>query len=241
MKDDPELQNIINELSSDDGKKNIRTYITKQHNHSNKLLNEYIESKEYALWRMRLFRLTIKSRDNAVREVIKKAKNRPIIIGMGDAGFSSNSKGEKSVPTSGILKSFYKQKFIYHKPIQIVPIDEFKTSKMCCDCFTETVYKSAPGKQLRNVFCKQCFTRHPKQLIDFTNSFEFNYNCQCDNIIKIKKFGKSIRLKQCNSEFCNGKCYDRDIMASKNMLTCLYDEYIGNSRQKCFCREKKEN
>jgi hypothetical protein len=25
------------------------------------------------------------------------------------------------------------------------------------------------------------------------------------------------------------------------MLTCLYDEYIGNSRQKCFCREKKEN
>lgn len=236
MREDIELQNIHNDLSLDNGKRNIQTYITKQHNYSNKLLNEYLESKEYALWRMRLFRLTVKSRDNSVREIIRKANNRPIIIGMGDAGFSSNSKGEKSVPTSGILKAFYKQKFIYHQPIKIIPIDEFKTSKICCDCFTETVHKSAPGRQLRNIFCKECLTRHPKQIIDFTQSYEFNYTCQCNNIIKIKRFTKSIRLKQCNSVVCHGKCHDRDIMASKNMLTCLYDEYIGNARLNCFCR-----
>lgn len=241
--DKPDLKDALEQLALDNGKKNIESYITKVSNYSIILLNEYLISKEYALWRMRLFRLSKQSKDLAVRRFIEKAgKNRPLIIGIGDAGFPSSGKGEKSVPTTGMLRSFIKSKFIHHQPIKIISINEFKTSQCCSSCGFQTVPKPVSNTQRRKVYCNSCHS-FKVEFVNFEDTSTVHLNCfnnNCDNQITLKKFPGSIRLKKCNSVFCNGRCYDRDVMASRNMLWCLQGLHYGFERPEPLCRIARE-
>lgn len=237
--ENPEIQNIINQLSLNNGKKNIENYITNISIYSVELKKEYIHSKYYALWKMRLFRLRKKSKDLAVREIIKKADGRPLVIGIGDAGFPSSGKNEQSVPTTSMIRSFVKQKFIYHQPIKLICIDEFNTTKRCSSCGMENVPKTVSSLQRRNIFCKSCFSFR-REMVDFQNhsSMEFhchNTECQSDPIV-IKRFTKSTRVKQCNSSICQGKCRDRDIVASRNILQCVINIAHEIERPHYLCR-----
>lgn len=154
----PHLQHALVVLSEDSGSLNIVLYIQKISLHHQILHQEYIINKERALWKMRLYRFKKRSLDLAVRRILEKAKDRPIVIGIGSASFPSTSRGEKAVPTTALMKAFIKAHYRHHKRVILLNIDEFRTTMCCCACgsVTEGKIKADGRRSTRLRSCTMC-------------------------------------------------------------------------------------
>jgi hypothetical protein len=62
------------------------------------------------------------------------------IVAYGDAGFASSGRGERSVPTVAMRQAA--RRFSR----RVVEVDEFRTSKTCCDCGAVLLPVRVPGK-----------------------------------------------------------------------------------------------
>jgi len=159
----PHIQPALQALSQNNGTKNIVQYLTTLEVHYDTLKHEYLIDKERALWRMRLYRLKIRSLDKAVQRVFKKAQGRPIVLGVGSARFPSTGPGEKSMPTTQFVRMILKAKYKYHNKVKLLGINEFKTTVCCCGCGTETkavflTNLNPPRLSRRLRLCTQCNT-----------------------------------------------------------------------------------
>ncbi len=159
----PDIQTALQDLSQNNGTKNILHYLTTLEVHYDNLKQEYLIDKERALWRMRLYRLKTRSLDKAVQRVFEKAQGRPIVLGVGNAKFPSSGQGERSMPTTQFVRTILKAKYKYHNKVKLLGINEFKTTVCCCGCGNQTtpVYLSnlnppRPSRRLR--LCTQCNT-----------------------------------------------------------------------------------
>lgn len=94
VQQNPALQQALVSLSEENGVLDVETYIQKVSDYSQILVTEYIMDKERALWAMRLYRLKKRSQDLAVRRILVKAGDRPLVIGIGNGKFPSTGKGE---------------------------------------------------------------------------------------------------------------------------------------------------
>lgn len=129
-----QIQNPVANILSQNGTENIVNYITTVSNNIEALENEYLQDKERALWKMRLYRFKKRSLDNAVNKVIQKHKNRPIVIGIGDATFAPTGRGEKAVPTNQFVKALQKGLRRINRKSKLLSIPEFRTTLCCCAC-----------------------------------------------------------------------------------------------------------
>lgn len=154
----PPLQQILVNLSEDNGTLNMSLYIQKVSIHHEVLQQEYIADKERALWKMRLYRFKKRSLDLAVRRILEKAKKRHVVIGIGSASFPSTSKGEQAVPTTSMMKAFIKAHYRHHKRVILLNIDEFRTTMCCCACgnVTEAKVKADGRRSTRLRSCTMC-------------------------------------------------------------------------------------
>lgn len=158
VQSNPQLKVALTDLSEDNGTLNVVVYIRKVNTHHQVLHDEYIIDKERALWKMRLYRFKKRSIDLAIRRILVKAKDRPIVIGIGSASFPSTGKGEKAVPTTSLMKAFIKAHYRHHKRIVLLKVDEFRTTLCCCACgnVTEAKVKVDGKRSARLRSCTKC-------------------------------------------------------------------------------------
>lgn len=162
----PIIASTLNTLSANGGKKNIQQYTQSVSSHFETLKREYIEDKERALWRMRMYRLKKRALDKAVQCVIERCGKKDIVIGIGDAGVLPTGPREKSMPTNQIVKVFLKAKYKQKtRKIKIVSINEFKTTVCCCACGCDTspfiLNNGSRSRRLR--LCTECIQGDPKR------------------------------------------------------------------------------
>ena len=124
--------------------------------------SEFLIDKGRALWRMRLYRLKTRSLDKAVQKLFDAAKGRPIVFGIGDANFSSSGRGEKSMPTTHLIKVFKKGMNRYiHKNNQVLKnhvrfeiVDEYNTTQKCSRSGEQTTAANAEYVYVHTANCK---------------------------------------------------------------------------------------
>ena len=134
--------------------------------------NEYLISKERALWRMRMYRLKTRSLDNAVQKLFDAAKGRSIVFGIGNAKFASSGRGELSMPTTTFARFIKKGVNRYVKrtnaKAMFYGIDEFRTT-MCCSRggeVTEAAMLGNGSRSRRLRFSAYCQQQNSKGLRD---------------------------------------------------------------------------
>jgi hypothetical protein len=138
---------------------------------------------------MRLYRLKKRSLDTYVGKIFKLGKNRPFVVGLGDATFASSGRGELSMPTCQIGKAFLKAKRKHNHRVILQEIDEFRTTKCCCACSGETTSKVKANGRLAEA-AAPCAPRK--------NSMRLRLCTNCnDSIVKLR---------------------DRDVQAARNIL-----------------------
>ena len=91
---------------------NIFDYIATQHAHSFVLIQEHVHSKFYSLEKMRAFRWQRSSLDRTANDFLDSSRvpGRRLVVGIGSGGFPHTGRGEKSVPTKGIIKALFQAK-----------------------------------------------------------------------------------------------------------------------------------
>lgn len=127
------------------------------------LVNEYVRGTWYASWKMLLWRrkrmVLAQHYSNLIRTHVPKGA--AVILGRGNAGFSSTGKGETSVPTSRVgLEQFRALRALRTRnPSLQVPLCEDRTTMTCHHC----------GNVLQNVIgdnetvlrglkeCRECY------------------------------------------------------------------------------------
>ena len=134
----------------------------------NDMRNEYLINKERALWRMRLYRLKMRSLDRAVQKVFDAAKSRPIVFGIGEANFAATGRGEQAMPTTQLMRAFKKgeQRYIHRKGgmlknyVRFEMIDEYMTTQKCSRSGEQTTVpmtgNNVLSRRLRfSAYCQQ--------------------------------------------------------------------------------------
>eukprot|EP00210_Caulerpa_lentillifera_P007086 g6779.t1 len=134
---------------------NILSFIQAQNLHRQVLVAKHINSKFYSFRKMRAFRLRKAALSKASNALINSAiePNRRLVLGIGNANFSSNGRGSKSVPTTSLMKAIQEAKRTKElelnkganwNPITILNIND-------SDC----ILKWCRTRQ--NPFCPLCF------------------------------------------------------------------------------------
>jgi len=99
----------------------------------------------------------------------KHPASRGIIMGVGNASFAPNGKGETSVPTKGIVKlliKYFKSRGI---EFRIVSINEYKTTKCChmCGNDLDNILDSITSRVIRGLkSCCHCGTETDPVLLN---------------------------------------------------------------------------
>ena len=183
--------------------------------HHSVLRADLFGDKERERWKMIAFRKKKACLDRAVGDFISLAlkgetKDRPLVIGIGDAAFPPNGpRGEIAVPTSR-LAAAYKRAFARvrrtGRRVAVLPISEHYTTKACCDCGSTT---------------------EPPNVKRTWNTREGD---------KITKYGESRRLRCCKICTPIGKLRDRDVQAARNMHRATVALINGRARPAHLCR-----
>ena len=180
---------------------------------------EFVDSDERARWTMRLHRAKRRSLDAATQRLLSSTTSsagvqpleRPLVIGVGAAGFSPNGRsGELPAPTSALSKALTRAikriRATGRRVVTLAP-DEFRTTMCCCACGAVT---AAPTVKRR---------RRDKT----TGAV-------------ITEDGPSRRLRCCTSCSNSGKLRDRDVQGARNILWLTYALYYGLERPKYMSR-----
>eukprot|EP00210_Caulerpa_lentillifera_P002579 g2474.t1 len=128
---------------------NILSFIQVQNLYHQVLIEEHINSKFYSFRKMRAFRLKKAALSKASNALIDSAiePNRRLVLGIGNANFSSSGRGSKSAPTTSLMKAIQEakrtKKLELNKgtnwsPIIILNINEFRTTLICSTCGNPT-------------------------------------------------------------------------------------------------------
>ena len=120
---------------------------------------EFVEPPDYALWRMRMFRLKRASLDRATFGLLSRAMygqpaERGLVVGVGDGSFCSTGRGELSAPTTSMDRAMTRsiQRFrdiqknrnkerekknrvrLPERKVELVEVPEYASTMCCCEC-----------------------------------------------------------------------------------------------------------
>eukprot|EP00210_Caulerpa_lentillifera_P002591 g2484.t2 len=194
---------------------NILSFIEAHNLHHQVFIEEHINNKFYSFRKMRAFRLKKAALSKASNALINKAiePNRRLVLGIGNANFSSSGRGSKSAPTTSLMRAIQEAKRTKElelnkganwSPVIILNINEFRTTLICSTCGNPTsqpLVRKPNGEMRRNSrlrYCTHCVSR--------------------SSILR-----------------------DRDVQASRNILELTYLEYYGFERPKELCRQKSSD
>lgn len=71
------------------------------------LFQHFVINAEHAKWKMLLYR---RKKSTMVRQILKMIgtkRDRPLIVGIGDANFASTGKGERTAPTKSVPRKIW--------------------------------------------------------------------------------------------------------------------------------------
>jgi hypothetical protein len=184
---------------------------------------EFVELPDYALWRMRIFRLKRASLDRATFKLLSRAMHgqpagRGLVVGVGDGSFCSTGRGALSAPTTSMDRAMTRsiQRFrdiqksrnkerekknrvrLPERKVEFVEVPEYASTMCCCECGQLT--RPAPVTT-RDMRTGEVTTR------------------------------MSRRLRLCTTcDPTDGKRRDRDVQGARNLLWILKLEYMGGDR-----------
>jgi hypothetical protein len=130
-----------------------RRYLDADALHREVLEREYVEEKERALWKMRLFRRKRGTLDRAVQRLMRQAtrdartgerlpRTRPLHLGVGDGQFGCTGPGERAVPTTSfgqaLKRGAERQRRDERREVVLEDVDESYTTQKCCACGAQT-------------------------------------------------------------------------------------------------------
>lgn len=222
----PEVSAALNALSEAGGLKNCdpdlwHATLAASRTHEGVLRSEYLENKEYAVWKMRMFRKKRSSLDRAVSETIRVATydqplDRPLVLGLGSATFTATGRGELSAPTTSLRSAFDRAlKRVRDRETLLVDVWEHRTTLCCCACGSVT---TAPMVVKRNK----------------TGTTEVDEE-------GVEQRRRSRRLRSCTTCETSGKRRDRDVQAARNILWLVQHQYFGAPRPEYMCRVRTHN
>ncbi len=190
-------------------------YLAAEKTHLGVLRADYFSAdKGRELWKMIAFRKKKACLDRAVGELFALAtkgepKDRPLVIGLGDAAFPPNGpRGEIAVPTSKLAAAYKRAMARERKKgrrVVMFPISERYTTKACCKCGAGTT----PPDVTRKWRTK-------------------NGELKTAN-------GQSGRLRCCTTCTPIGKLRDRDVQAARNMFYATKALICGEARPAHLC------
>lgn len=221
----PALQAALAALSEAGGLRNCdpdlwRATLAAEREHDLVLRQEYLESKEHAVWRMRLFRRKRASLDRAAWRMVgepvrDEVLERPLVVGVGSAKFSSTGRGELPAPTSALRQALRRAiSEVRSRGREVVYLDvwEHRTTLCCCACGSAT--RAAAVVQ-------------PNRTVEEEGNR------------RRKVGGGSRRLRLCTECDPGGKLRDRDVQAARNMLWLTQHEYYGAPRPQYLCKQPR--
>lgn len=171
MANNKDARDAITTLSETGGMHNCdpeswRRYLLASKQHFETLRREFLEPIDRALWRMRAFRLKWSSIDRSVGRLLKSAtdgvsKSRPLVIGVGAAGFAPTGKGELAVPTSELIKALRRAisrvRRTGRKVVVVTPDERYTTMKCCaCGAITDNVIRGIDDREKRSRRLRRC-------------------------------------------------------------------------------------
>ena len=184
---------------------------------------EFVESPDYSVWRMRMFRLKRASLDRATFKLLKRAMHgqpsgRGLVVGVGDGSFCSTGKGALSAPTNSLDRAMARS------------IQRFRDIQK---------HKNKERK-------KKNMPRLPERKVEFQVVQEYGSTmccCACGQLtepalvtIRDQNTGemttrRSRRLRLCTTcDPTDGKRRDRDVQGARNLLWIMKLEYMGGDR-----------
>jgi len=157
--------------------KTWRESLGAERKHHETLDKEFILKPDYAIWKMRLHRLKRASLDRATGEIIREATanqspKRLLLLGIGNASFSSTGKGELSAPTKAVMealkRSLGRMKLGTGREWKIEEIEEFRSTKCCCACGevtdSPTIWREGTEQKSRRLrLCMTCESTEGKR------------------------------------------------------------------------------
>jgi len=197
-----------------------------ENTHEALLEAEYVDRRDYAVWRMRLFRGKRRALDGAASRVVKacvegQPLDRPLVVGVGSATFSATRRGALSSPTTALHRSLKRRldqlRARTGREVLLWWIWEHRTTKCCCQCCEETHAPLVVARDKQGA---------PELREDGT-----------------PKRRRSRRLRLCATcaetadERRRRPARDRDVQAARNILWALVHQYYGAPRPQYLCRQ----
>lgn len=185
---------------------------------------EYFERREYAVWKMRLFRGKRRALDGAASLVVKRCTEgqplqRPLIVGVGSAKFSATGRGELSAPTVSLHRALKRRldqlRGRTGREVSLTEVWEHRTTLCCCACGAVTQAPLVPQRDKQG---------HPIVGEDGTPN---------------RRRSRRLRLCECAKTAVERRlrpARDRDVQASRNILWALVHQYYGAPRPEYMCR-----
>jgi hypothetical protein len=242
--DEPTVRQAVEQLSEGSLRscqmESWDTYLAAAKTHEQALDAEFVECRERAVWRMRAFRWRKASLDRAATRLMQTATvdangkrldaSRPLVIGIGNAGFKSTGPGELAAPTSALsqaLKRAIQRVRERGRRVHVYSLDEFRTTKCCCACGSETVPK--PLRQHQRDETGNWLVRRWR--LDENGEWR-----------PTQKDVNSRRLRCCKRCSCayTAKIRDRDVQAARNILWLAQAEHFGFERPEYLQRPKRQ-
>lgn len=197
--------------------------------HEDVLDAEYVERKDYAVWKMRLFRGKRRTLDGALSSLLKACvegapSDMPLIIGIGSASFPATGRGELSVPTTSLERSLKRRiDQLRRQPggrrVDMLRVGEFRTTMCCCACRAVTQAPLVVRRDKNGV----------AQMGD-------------DGRPRMRR---SRRLRLCANcaetaaERRRRPARDRDVQGARNILWATVHQHYGAPRPEYLCRPKR--
>lgn len=214
----PRVSAALQALAATGGHKNCdaptwRQYLAAEREHEVALDDEYVRDKEYALWRMRMFRWKRRSMDAACTRLLERGvqavrREQTLVVADGDATFAATGRGELSVPTATLSRALARavqrlreRRLVGH--VEALRVWEHRTTLCCCRCGSAT--------QPATVSCRDARTGETSTR-------------------------PSRRLRSCTVCETTGKLRDRDVQAARNILQVARCELRGQPRPRHLCR-----
>jgi hypothetical protein len=191
-------------------------YLRAETAHRQVLDEEFVNNVDRARWKMAMHRGKRRCLDAAVQTLLRRALSaepaaRPLVVGIGNAGFPSNGpRGELPAPTSELskaLKRGIRNIRATGRGVTVLTLDEFRTTMCCCACGSVTTPPTVTRR----------------------------YRDRRTGEMVIAD-GPSRRLRCCHTCSNTGKLRDRDVQASRNILWLAMAAYYGLPRPPYLCR-----